>query len=59
VIEGAAALALAASLRDGRGGRHLVVLSGAGIGERDLHAILAPAAGAEQRRDGAGDADGP
>jgi threonine dehydratase len=59
VIEGAAALALAASLRDGRGARHVVVLSGAGVGEHELHAILAPVAGAETRRDGARDADGP
>jgi threonine dehydratase len=59
VIEGAAALALAASLRDGRGARHVVVLSGAGVGERELHAILAPAAAAGRRRERAGDADGP
>jgi threonine dehydratase len=59
VIEGAAALALGASLRDGRGARHVVVLSGAGVGERELRAILAPAAGAGRRRERTGDADGP
>ena len=40
VIEGAAALALAASLRDARRGRHVVILSGANVGEETLRAIL-------------------
>ena len=40
VIEGAAALALAASLRAPRSGRHLIVLSGAGVGLDALRAIV-------------------
>lgn len=39
-IEGAAALALAASLADGGGGRHLVVLGGANVGPETLRKIL-------------------
>jgi threonine dehydratase len=39
-IEGAAAVALAASLRDGRGERHLVVLGGGNVGANALRALL-------------------
>lgn len=42
VIEGAAALALAGSLRHAAPGRHVVVLSGASVGEAALRALLAP-----------------
>ena len=44
VIEGAAALALAASLREPDGGRHVVILSGAGVGDEVLRSILAATA---------------
>ena len=40
LIEGAAALALAASLRSEDFGRHVVVLGGASVGEQTLRAIL-------------------
>jgi len=40
VIEGAAALALAASLRSNDLDRHVVVLSGANVGVQTLRAIL-------------------
>jgi threonine dehydratase len=39
-IEGAAALALAASLRERGGGRHLVVLGGGNVGAETLRKIL-------------------
>ena len=39
-IEGAAAVALAASLREGGGGRHLVVLGGGNVGAETLREIL-------------------
>jgi len=61
VIEGAAALALAASLRDdgGAGGCHVVVLGGASVGEEALRAVLAPASGAPRDHEDVEDADGP
>ena len=40
VVEGAGALALAASLRRGGGGRHAIVLSGAGVGAQALRALF-------------------
>jgi threonine dehydratase len=40
LIEGAAALALAASLRSDDFGRHVVVLGGASVGEQTLRALL-------------------
>ena len=57
VIEGAAALALAASLRERGSGRHVIVLSGAGVGEDVLRAILGPAACAPVDREDTGNAD--
>ena len=43
VVEGAGALALAGSLRRGRGGRHAIVLSGAGVGAEGLRALFGQA----------------
>jgi threonine dehydratase len=40
ILEGAGALALAASLRGGRGDRHAIVLSGAGVGAETLRALF-------------------
>ncbi len=59
VIEGAAALALAASLRERRGRRHVAVLGGAGVDAGALRAVLAGAAAAPADHDRVERADGP
>ena len=51
-IEGAAAVALAASLRTEDGERHLVVLGGGNVGAETLRAIIQGAGRAAERADG-------